>query len=185
MNLKEGIVSGSAVKGPFSGTYGDYFSQQLEIEGEKFTKTSKTNTPLASEGDLVKILFNTKTTDKGTFHNIEKLEVLSSANTVGSVTGVLADKGLIGVGSAGTGVAPAGTVKFVPNASKSTFDSNGKMTDLERSEGARNGMIVGKAIELAIARGVLTSEGLELAATDVIELTDFVEKGSSSKKASK
>lgn len=41
--------------------------------------------------------------------------------------------------------------------------------------GARNGMISGKAVELAIARKDLTKEGLEKAALDVLALANFVE----------
>ncbi len=43
------------------------------------------------------------------------------------------------------------------------------------SDGARSGMIVGKAIELAIARKEIDTDGLKIAAKEVLELTQFVE----------
>lgn len=45
------------------------------------------------------------------------------------------------------------------------------------NNGARNGMITGKAVELAVARKALTLEGLKKAADDVKALTDYVETG--------
>lgn len=46
------------------------------------------------------------------------------------------------------------------------------------SNGMRNGMITGRAVELAIARGEINFEGLQQAALDVKALADFVENQS-------
>lgn len=45
------------------------------------------------------------------------------------------------------------------------------------SDGARHGMIVGRAVELAIARKDLDLKGLKAAVNDIVKLTEYVEKG--------
>jgi hypothetical protein len=59
------------------------------------------------------------------------------------------------------------TLSSTPAVKTSTYDPNG----------ARNGMITGKAVELAIARKALDLDGLKLAASDVAKLAEFVELG--------
>lgn len=61
----------------------------------------------------------------------------------------------------------SGTSSPTLSAPKASYDSNG----------ARNGMIAGKAVELAIARGETSLDALKTAASDVLALTFFVESG--------
>jgi hypothetical protein len=75
----------------------------------------------------------------------------------------------------GRGQSTAKTVTNTP-ASSGTSSTVVK-TGTYSSEGARHGMIVGNAIELAIARLQLDQAGLFKAASDVTALTKFVESG--------
>lgn len=60
-----------------------------------------------------------------------------------------------------------------------SIDTKSKSILLQsNSAGMRNGMITGRAVELAIARNETDFEGLQQAALDVKALADFVEKQS-------
>jgi len=80
MQLTVGVVDDFKAYGPKQGKFGEYFSHEYVVGGEKFSKMTKSADPIAPIGSEVKILFNQNTTEKGTFNNIEKLEVVSSAS---------------------------------------------------------------------------------------------------------
>lgn len=80
MDIVQGVVEKVYVNEGKEGKYGVYYPQNIVVEGNRYSKISKTDEPIAKEGDIVKLLFETK---KGTykgeeteFRNIEKLEII-------------------------------------------------------------------------------------------------------------
>ena len=76
-----------------------------------------------------------------------------------------------------TGTSSSSSTAKVSTTLSTSYDSSGKLTDKQKADGARNGMIAGNAVDLAIARGEVTTDGLKQAAKDVLDLTFFVESG--------
>lgn len=152
-------VNKETVQGPFPGKYGEFMKLVWDTDAGQFSKILKKDEDAPEfEGKNVHIV-----------HTGGKYQNIVEYNEV-------------------TGGAKAGKKKVDVSTHKepdhnpyaSTHTTKGAPTGSykDNSNGQRNGMITGRAVELAVARGETDLEGMQQAALDVKALADFVEKQS-------
>lgn len=161
-------VKVETVQGPFEGKYGDFHKVVWETDQGRFSKILKEGEEAPGlEGKQVCILHT-----GGKYQNVIKYSQLGDSEE--SLT--IPKKEIV-----------AKAVKTNENGPKSSQKAEEVLkntvqavnnTYKDNSAGQRNGMITGRAVELAIARGETDLEGMQQAALDVKALADFVENQS-------
>ena len=165
-------VTRTGVKIPGQNQTYDRISVQIKDETGKITAVQKLTKAGKDGSELVGRLVDVTFTEKEVI-NPDTGESFTSRSTDSKGFILLNEDGLPSFTPGQQGrKSTTSTVGSVTSNSSNTRSSG------YNADGARNGMIVGKAVELAIARKETSLEGLRNAARDVIQLTSEVETNS-------
>lgn len=152
------------VKKPFESAHGTMIGHNITVNTEAGNVQVNKTTKPETQFDLI----------AGT-HIQVSYDAVSGVNKTGKAYTInkIVKDGLVILSGGPTQPTSTVTTSSTPTTTLPTLTKSSS----EDSNGPRNGMITGKAVELAVARGDMRLEGLKIAASDILKLAHFVESG--------